>query len=64
LSQLWLLIVQQVENSVWAKYTGGPRGQKSVWVTADTAHMVPAPDLGTLALSPERQSARMLEINK
>jgi len=26
--------VQQVENSVWAKYMGRPRGQKSVWATA------------------------------
>jgi len=29
--------VQQVENSVWDKYMGGQRGQKSVWST------VPAP---------------------
>ena len=26
--------VQQVENSMWVKYMGGPRGQKSVWATA------------------------------
>ena len=25
--------VQQVKNSVWVKYMGGPRNQKSVWAT-------------------------------
>jgi len=33
--------VRQVENSVWAEYMGGLRGQKYVWVTAHTTHMVP-----------------------
>jgi len=32
-----------LKNSVWAKYMGGPHGQKSVWATAHTAHTVPAP---------------------
>jgi len=35
--------VQRVENSMWAKYMGGPRGHKSVWAKAHTAHTVPAP---------------------
>ena len=30
------------KNSVWAKYMGGPHGQKSVWATAHTAYTVPA----------------------
>jgi len=37
--------VQQIENSVWAKYMGGPPGQKYVWATAHTAHTVPTPML-------------------
>jgi len=35
--------MQRGKNSVWAKYMGGPRGQKSVWAMAHTAHTVPAP---------------------
>jgi len=30
--------VQRVENSVWAKYMGGPRGHKSVWARAHSPH--------------------------
>jgi len=32
--------LNKLKNSVWAKYMGGPHGQKSVWATA---HTVPAP---------------------
>jgi len=32
--------LKKLKNSVWAKYMGGPHGQKSVWATA---HTVPAP---------------------
>jgi len=35
--------LNKLKNSVWAKYMGGPHGQKSVWATAHTAHTVPAP---------------------
>jgi len=33
--QLWSQ-EQKVENSVWAKYMGGPWGSKSVWATRPT----------------------------
>jgi len=34
--------LNNLKNSVWAKYMGGPHGQKSVWAMA---HTVPVPML-------------------